>query len=180
MKKVAVIGSPGAGKSTFCKRLASATGLPLYHLDALYWKPGWVETPVAEWEAVQREVISGESWIIDGNYGRTLDIRLREADTVIWLQMPRWLCVWRACKRRLTNRDRVRSDMGEGCVERFGKDFFAFLLYIWRFPEQGARQIEARLQQCGPGNLHILRGESDIEAFLSKAGLNEHSFDAIY
>ncbi len=77
-----MIGSGGAGKSTVSRRIAAATGLPLVHLDRLYWHPGWVATPAAEWEQVVRDVVAGDRWVIDGSYGGTLALRLAAADTV--------------------------------------------------------------------------------------------------
>ena len=95
MRRVLVIGSCGAGKSTFSRRLHKLTGLPLLHLDRHYWKPGWVESEVDEWKAKVEELIAGDEWIIDGNYGGTMEMRMRRADTVIWLDLPRYLCTYR-------------------------------------------------------------------------------------
>ena len=171
MNKIMLIGSPGSGKSTFGKKLAQATGLPLFHLDALYWKPNWVETPREEWDSLLQKLVSEPQWIIDGNYGRTLDIRMQAADTIIWLQKPNWLCVWRAIKRQAGHFGKVRSDMGEGCVERFRWEFLRFLLFIWRFPKQSARNLEERIRKhaaLDPGKkVVILRSDAETTAFLN-------------
>ena len=72
MRRIAIVGSTGAGKSTLARQLGEVTGLAVVHLDALYWRPGWVPTPDEEWDAVVKEVASKESWIIDGRrIGRT-------------------------------------------------------------------------------------------------------------
>jgi adenylate kinase family enzyme len=76
VKRVAIVGSGGAGKSTFARALALRTGLPLVHLDHLYWSPGWVVTPSDEWRVVLEEALGGDAWIADGNYARTYDVRL--------------------------------------------------------------------------------------------------------
>jgi len=76
VRKVLVIGSGGAGKSTFARRLAERTGLPLVHLDLLYWHDGWVPSANAEWDGVVARLVSQDDWIMDGNYGRTLVTRL--------------------------------------------------------------------------------------------------------
>lgn len=175
MRKVLVIGSPGAGKSTLGKALARLTGLPLYHLDALYWKPNWAKTPNAEWDELLRRLVAEPAWIIDGNYGRTLDIRIQAADTVIWLDKPRLLCEWRVIKRRVTAIGRVRSDMGDDCVERLlvDREFVAFLRFIWNFPK--ASGIEGKLRRlAGEGSgKRIIRLRSDREAAAYLAQLRQ-------
>src|SRR5688572_22342824 len=99
MERVLVIGSGGAGKSTFAKRLAERLGLPLVHLDAIYWRDGWIETPKEEWRGIVARLIGEPRWVMDGNYGGTMDMRLAAADTVIFLDMPRVVCLWRVVKR---------------------------------------------------------------------------------
>jgi adenylate kinase family enzyme len=69
------VGSGGAGKTTFARELARRTGLPVVHLDHLYWKPGWVETPRDEWRMVQDERLTATEWIADGNYSGTFNVR---------------------------------------------------------------------------------------------------------
>lgn len=93
MERVAIIGPGGAGKSTLARQLGAITGVPVIHLDREHWKPGWVETPAAEWEERVRELAAAERWIIDGNYGGTLDVRLDRADTVVFLDFGRFRCL---------------------------------------------------------------------------------------
>jgi adenylate kinase family enzyme len=76
MKRVLVIGCGGAGKSTFAARLGTKVGLPVVHLDALYWRPGWQKTPEAEWQEVVEGLVRREAWVMDGNYGGTMDLRV--------------------------------------------------------------------------------------------------------
>src|SRR5690349_3028678 len=87
MKKILVIGSGGAGKSTFAKQLSAILHLEVLHLDALYWQAGWVETPKPEWKQRVTELLAGDAWIMDGNYSGTLDIRMQACDTVIFLDL---------------------------------------------------------------------------------------------
>lgn len=130
MQRILVIGSPGAGKSTLARELSRRTGLPVVHLDAEYWRPGWIGPDTDEWIARTREIVAGERWIIDGNYGSTLGRRLSRADTVIWLDYPTGLCLWRVIRRVVTMHGRTRPDMAEGCPERFNLDFLG---YVFRF-----------------------------------------------
>lgn len=129
MKKIAVIGCCGSGKSTFAQQLSKVLGLPLFHLDTLYWKPGWVKTPSKAWGDLQTSLCENEQWIIDGNYKSTLDIRLNACDTVIFLDVNRYTCLYRAIKRTFTHRP--RPDMAQGCEERLSLEFIKF---IWDFP----------------------------------------------
>jgi adenylate kinase family enzyme len=130
VRRVLVIGSPGAGKSTLSHDLAAHTGLPLHHLDKMFWLPGWIERDREEGRAILADVLARESWIIDGNYGSTLPMRLERADTVAWLDYPTRLCLTRAVKRWWHYRGQTRRDMTEGCPERFNLEF---LLYVLTF-----------------------------------------------
>lgn len=102
-KRIMIIGSPGSGKSTFARQLADITGRPLIHLDKEFWNSGWVETPRAEWRKKQELFISGDEWIIDGNYGGTMLIRMEKADTIICFDLGRLPCVLGYFKRVATN-----------------------------------------------------------------------------
>src|SRR4051795_3108849 len=123
MKKIVLIGSGGSGKSTLARKLGEKLKINVLHLDSLFWKPGWVETPREEWIDTQQYFLKKECWIMDGNYGGTMDIRLNAADTIIFLDIPRTICVFRAFKRMLQYRNKTRPDMGEGCEERFNYEF---------------------------------------------------------
>src|ERR1051326_8693301 len=90
-----------SGKSVLATRIAAQTGLPLIHLDALFWKPGWVETPRDEWRRTVEELVEGDAWVMDGNYGGTLDLRLAACDTVLFLDFPPIVCLCRVLKRRV-------------------------------------------------------------------------------
>jgi adenylate kinase family enzyme len=118
MKKVILIGSGGSGKSTLARKIGEILSIEVYHLDAIFWKPGWIGTPKEEQKAVQEELTSRKSWIIDGNYGSTMDIRLQAADTIIFFDLSKWVCLYRVLKRRFQYRNKKREDMGEGCEER--------------------------------------------------------------
>ena len=128
-----MLGSGGAGKSTAAREIASLLGLPLHHLDSLFWQSGWQPTPDREWEKLQQSLVQDESWVIDGNYSRTLALRLNRADGVLFLDLPREICLWRALARSLQSYGRVRADMAAGCPEHLDFEFFA---WIWNFPRR--------------------------------------------
>ncbi len=104
MKKILVIGSSGAGKSTLSVRLGKITGIEVVHLDKLHWKPNWTEPSKDEWKLIVENALRGESWIMDGNFGGTMDLRLAACDTAVLLDLPRTVCVYRVLKRRIKYR----------------------------------------------------------------------------
>jgi adenylate kinase family enzyme len=128
MERVAIVGCGGAGKTTFATALGARTGLEVVHLDTQFWKPGWVETPSDDWRALQIELVARDRWIIDGNYTSTLDVRLRAADTVVFLDYPRHVCLRRVLWR--VTRDHGKATEADGCPEHFDP---AFYRWIWRY-----------------------------------------------
>ncbi|MDG0808073.1 EutP/PduV family microcompartment system protein [Cohnella rhizosphaerae] len=86
MQRILVIGSAGSGKSTLSQRLSEQLQLPVIHLDKYYWKPNWVPTPNEDWDKFVLGTTNRDQWIMDGNYTRTLDLRLKRADTVIFFR----------------------------------------------------------------------------------------------
>jgi adenylate kinase family enzyme len=168
MKRVLVIGSGGAGKSTFAVQLAERTGLPLIHLDALFWGPGWVETPRDEWASRVSELASAERWIMDGNYGGSLDARLACCDTVIFLDVPRVVCLWRVIRRRIRFHGRSRPDMTAGCVEQLS---WEFLSWIWTYPSRRRPRVLQRLSELRADQQSIvLKSNAEVRNFLESAG----------
>lgn len=143
MQRVLVIGPCGAGKSTLATILAGRLKLPLFHMDQLNWKPGWVESSKDEITAKLRAIVATDRWLVDGTYGGTLAPRLDRADTVVYLDFPIILCVRRLLKRIWTYRGRSRPDMTEGCPERFD---IAFLFYLIRWNSGPRIRTEARLK----------------------------------
>jgi len=164
MKKVLVIGSSGAGKSTFARRLHEATGLKLIHLDKLYWKPNWVEpTDKAEWRKNLAEVLKDDSWIIDGNYSSTMEMRLEFCDTAIFLDLPHYICTWRVFKRVLLYRKGGRPDMAEGCDEKFD---WEFIKWTWNYPKRSKPKVEEILKRFESEKTIIrLKSNKDVENF---------------
>ncbi len=167
MRRVVILGSSGAGKSTFARALGARLGVPVVHLDALFWRPGWVEPEPDAFRAAVAAAIAGDGWVSDGNYvSRTFDLRLPRADTVIFLHQPRWLCVARVLWRWLSAFGRTRPDMAEGCAENMTWDFF---LWVWRFEATHEPRIIAAAQAY-PAPITHLRGGAAMARFLAEAG----------
>ena len=165
------MGCCGAGKSTLAKKLHDKTKLPLIHLDKLYWQPNWIESTTVEWEQMVEEVSDTGSWIIDGNYGGTLDIRLAKADTIIFLDRPTWLCLYRVLKRTIQYYGKNRFDMPNGCNERFD---FNFLKYVYRFNKIKRDNLLYKVENYrGKKSVFILDSDKKIQQFLSNIGQYE-------
>ena len=168
MKRVLVIGSGGAGKSTFARRLGERLGLPVIHLDRLYWRAGWVETPKDEWRRKVEELCAGESWVMDGNYSGTLDVRLGACDAVIFLDLPRVLCTWRVVKRALIYRNTSRPDVAEGCPENLNREF---CWWVWNYPRRSRPKVLRRLEEhARDKQIFILRSSAEVERFFAEVG----------
>ena len=167
MRRVLVIGSGGAGKSTFAVQLGERTGLPVIHLDALFWRAGWRETPREEWAARVEELLARDEWIMDGNYGGTMERRLAACDTVVFLDFHRALCLWRVIKRRARHRGRSRPDMAEGCEERLT---WEFIRWVWDYPRTRRPGVLKRLSELSEGQrVFVLRSPREAQRFLEES-----------
>lgn len=129
---MAVIGRGGAGKSALASELSSRTGIPVVHLDPIFWDAGWRPVPYDEPRSRLERELEGDEWIVDGNFLDAGDSRFRRVDTVAWLDPPRLLCVWRVLRRRVRDRGRARPDLPAGAHESFD---WEFLRWIWRYDE---------------------------------------------
>lgn len=168
MRKVLVIGSGGAGKSTFARRLGQLLDIEVIHLDALYWNAGWVETPKPVWAERVAELVKRPAWIMDGNYSGTFDIRLKACDAVVFLDMPRPLCLWRVLKRFMRYRKRSRPDMAAGCPEDLHPEF---LLWIWNYPKRTRPKILTWMREnSGTKEVVWLRSPAEAERYLANVG----------
>ena len=166
MNRIAIIGSCGAGKSTLAKSLEQKISLPVIHLDSYYWRSNWVETPQKDWNTIHQKLVQGNSWIIDGNYSNTMDSRLEAADTIIWLDFSRNLCLWRIIKRYLQYRGKVRDDMAADCKERLT---WEFLQYVYNFPKQQRPKIVSILKKYQDSKkIVILRDSRQVKTFLAE------------
>lgn len=170
MKRVLIIGSGGAGKSTIATAVAARLGLPVIHLDALYWRAGWNPTPPDEWQRVVAELTVRPAWVMDGNYGGTLDARLAACDTVLFLDMPRALCTWRVVKRWLRYRGTTRPDMPTGCDERLSLEF---VRWIWTYPAQKRPAIQQKLRALRADQRVItLRSHREARSFIAHLAMS--------
>ena len=164
MRRVLVLGCPGAGKSTLARSLGEALSLPVVHLDKLWWKSGWINRTEGEFDALLDAVLLGEEWVIDGNYLRALPRRLERCDAVVLLDYPRRVCLLRALRRILTWRGRTRPDMAADCPERLDGEF---VRWIWDFHRTQRPQV-LELLDGWTGELRVFRSPLACAGFLAK------------
>jgi adenylate kinase family enzyme len=168
VQRVAIIGPGGAGKTTLALELGRITGLPVVHLDRVYWRPGWVEPSGEEWARDHREALGGEAWIADGNYGSTMAERLGLADTIVLMDPPPALCVARVARRTMRTLGRPRADLPPGCVERLDvRETLAFWRYVWRYRRDRLPTVLERVRRSGAGRIEVLRSRDDVRRFLA-------------
>ncbi|NIA71703.1 DNA topology modulation protein FlaR [Pelagibius litoralis] len=132
MKRVMIVGGPGSGKSTLANLLGSRSGLPVFHMDHIHWKSGWIERSKVEKDQLTHKVHMLDRWIFEGGHSRTYDERVERADTFIWLDFPVWIRLWRVLRRSVVNAGRTRPDLPDGCPEQLNKETIEFLRFIWR------------------------------------------------
>jgi adenylate kinase family enzyme len=168
MRRVMVVGCAGAGKTTFARRLGETLKLPVVSLDFHFWRPGWQSPDRAEWRQQVTTLAAMPDWIMDGNYSNTYDLRMPRADSLIWLDYPRGICMRRVLARTIRGYGRSRPDLPQDCPERFD---FAFLRYVWDFPRKHRPRIAGGIEQFG-GHLRMNRliCDRDVEGFLAGLG----------
>lgn len=160
MEKVMVIGSPGAGKSTFARKLRDITNLPLYHLDMLWHKPDKTTVSKEEFDLRLDEILKNNQWIIDGHYHRTLKARLEKCDTVFLLDFPLDVCL-AGVENRIGKK---REDM-PWIETEFDEEFKQ---YIIEFPENRLKETYELLEKY--------RGEKEIIIFRSRKDVDNYFF----
>lgn len=101
MRRIVVIGTSGSGKTTLAKAIAARLAIPHLELDNLYWQPDWQETPIAEFRERVTAAIQADRWVIDGNYSKVRDLVWARADTIVWLDYPKRVVMWRVITRTL-------------------------------------------------------------------------------
>jgi adenylate kinase family enzyme len=165
MQRVIVIGCSGSGKSTLARIIGDTVGLPVYHLDSLYWQPGWKPHPDEDqFQRTIREIVQTDRWIIDGGFTKASGVeRFSRADTLVLFDLPRWKCLFRALKRLATYRGSARPDLAPGCPERFDPEFYR---YIWNYQRNNLPKILGYVQNHFNGRLVCIRSQATRTSFV--------------
>ncbi|MFS8972442.1 DNA topology modulation protein [Streptococcus mitis] len=164
--KIAIIGYSGAGKSTLAENLSRYYSIPKLHMDTLQFQPGWVDSD-RDWMLKEmRDFLTEHSdWVIDGNYSWCYyEERMQEADQIIFLNFSPLTCLFRAFKRYLTYRGKVRESMAAGCQEQFNWEFIRWILRDGR--TKNAKERYQYLNNTYPEKMRILHSQAEIDYFL--------------
>lgn len=163
MKRVTIVGSPGAGKSTFARKLAQKTNTPLIHLDYHYHQKEFnYENNKQAWIDKLTDITSGDFWIIEGNYGSSYEQRIPKSDTLIFLDLPTWLSVWGVLKRRIQYRNKKRSEMPDDWVEKIDP---VFLKFVIMFRIKSRKDVISGIKKYKHKNLEILTFKTRKSAY---------------
>lgn len=162
MNRIAIIGCGGSGKTHLAGRLGAALAIPVTHLDALHYDSDWNPIPADRFAALQRELATRPRWVADGNYAATLPIRLAAADTVIFLDLPAWVCLRGILHRRL--RHGAGQHVAIGVYDRITWDFVRYILGYRRSMRPRIRRLLA--QDASRADLVVLRSHRATRRFL--------------
>ena len=174
-ERVLVIGCSGGGKSTLSRRLAEHFHLEYLSIDRdVRWLPGWQERDRAARQKILEALVARERWVVDGSNPSTFDLRVPRADLVIWVRMPRLVCLFGVVRRVWRYHGTVRPEMADGCPEPLPDR--TFLDYIWNFEKNSAPVFVRELEQHGNGvALVTLRSRKDTHRLLARAGIEGKS-----
>lgn len=165
MKRVAVIGSPGTGKTTFVKKLALKTGLPIIHLDFYYHQKQFdYRTNQPAWIKKVTELSKQDKWIMDGNYNSSFEVRFKRADTIIFLDLPRRIAFYGVIKRRIQYHGKLRDDMPSDWKEKAN---WEFLKYVWKFNGEHRDIILSSIDNTKGKKVVVFNNRKQLNSYVS-------------
>ena len=169
MQRIAIVGCSGGGKSTLARELGAALNLPIIHLDALFWKPGWTEGDPDEFREAVEVAVAAEHWICEGNFIAASTVRFQRADTIIWIELPMLLCLWRAFWRAIADFGVTRADLAPGCPEKIDLEFYR---YIWRWNRLTRPRMRLAIEALAP-QAQLIRIRNDRQKTLLLQGVKQ-------
>jgi adenylate kinase family enzyme len=162
VKRVAIVGTPGAGKSTLAREIGERLGVPVIHLDQHRFLPGWKRKPEDEWHRLADELLAGDRWVMDGAF--EMETAVARADTIVFLDFPRWRGYVGSFKRlALAYLGRVAPDFASGCEDKLDKDFWRLLQTIHRYPNDQRRDVAAQVERRRADGANVVVGRSRRE-----------------
>lgn len=166
MKRIAIVGCPGSGKTTFTRKLAAKTKLPVIHLDFYYHqtKHDYYNNTEA-WIATVKELIKQDAWIMDGNYNSTIEARFKRADTIIFFDFPRRKSLYGVVKRRIQYRNKLREEMPSDWEEKANLEF---LIYVWHFRKNNREETLKAIADNHDKDLITFTNRKQANEYLDK------------
>lgn len=167
-KKIIIIGSPGSGKTYCSKKISEITNIPVYHLDDFYWDKNWIEKEHSEWMKIQRELLSCNKYIIDGNYLNSLEMRINKSDLIIYMDKKMIVCLKGFIKRTIKNFLGIDIDLPQNIKNQdkyrvTDSGVLKFCIYIIKFHLQQKNKVEdILLKYKGHKKIIILKNKKDI------------------
>lgn len=165
-RRILILGNCGSGKSTLARQIGKIINLPVIHLDQHFWQPGWTKPDLDSWRTKVSNIVKEKSWIIDGNYGSSFDLRLPRADLIIFLDFHPLYCLYNVFRRRLKSHGKTRPDMAPGCAEQVD---WAFIKWILSYNRNFRVAKLLAIKKAGCTNkLITLQSRKDVDEFLAK------------
>lgn len=165
MDRIVIIGSPGAGKSTLARKLGRKLQIQVVNLDRIFWNPDWKEKPRNTRIGILKERVSKRQWIIEGTYLNSSEPRLEAADTIIFLDIPFYVCLQRIIKHHFNCQGNYRHDLKEGCKDELN---LIRILKVLGFPFRGRRTLKQKLRKYKSKQIIWLRSNKEVEYFLAQ------------
>lgn len=170
MEKIAIIGSPGAGKTTLARTLHQELNIKVYHMDRLFWQHDWIRIDGPTRVDTLQEIVCEKQWIIEGTYIRSSEPRFKAADTIIFLDTNPLKCLWRVIKRHYKEKEQLRRDIPQGCVDKLN---LHRLLRLLVFPIQDRKKLKQKLVYDESKVIIRLQSENDLNSFLARLEPNK-------
>jgi adenylate kinase family enzyme len=172
IKRIAIIGNAGSGKSVVAQRLHQILHLPVYHLDKYFWKPQWTHPDPAEYKLIHDKLCDQDAWIMDGMNLRLLEYRIQRAEIIMFLDIPRYICFWRIFKRTFKYYGKEAPSSAPGCPEGITWKYIKFLKWVWDFKDRNpARIMELFNTYRDTKQIYILRSQKEIDHLIEKLTL---------
>lgn len=166
MKRILIIGNAGAGKTTFANKLALKLNLPLIHLDKLYWRDDWQHLSREEFDCLLQNELEKAEWIIDGNFNRTIEHRMKYCDTIFFFDFCTFTCLWGITKRIIKNYGKTRDDMGGVCIEHFDSNKISLYKNVLRFNREHRKDYYDLLAKADSANVIVLKKRKHVREYL--------------
>lgn len=168
--RIMIFGRPGSGKSTCAVKLSQQLRIPVYHLDKYFYKENWQERNYQDFLHIQQELIAQDSWIIDGNNTKSLEMRYARANVVLYFKYSRLICLWRIFKR-LWYKDAAIQDRAKGCQETVR---WQLIRYMWSFDQRVSAALEHLQAQYPAVKLYVVQSDVQLKRIVNKLLVEKH------